>query len=184
MVSKRKNQRATLIHAHRRSRQLLVPRPVLLLLLLCGLVFVLFFLLFLGAALRVAIRHSSNVFEQEINGLFGACSPSLSSDAGADTSVAATRTVLIFLCVCVCATLSYYDPYMYIQVIELGLSRLEKQRLGLMGTLLFAIVNHSTNHVGNVLPAYNDGDTRCPNVCPCPIARALFVPSCVLRFTL
>ena len=87
-------------------------------------------------------------------------------------------------CVCVCATLSYYDPYMYIQVIELGLSRLEKQRLGLMGTLLFAIVNHSTNHVGNVLPAYNDGDTRCPNVCPCPIARALFVPSCVLRFTL
>ena len=35
------------------------------------------------------------------------------------------------LCVCVCATLSYYDPYMYIQVIELGLSRLEKQRLGL-----------------------------------------------------
>ena len=56
--------------------------------------------------------------------------------------------------------------------------------LGLMGTLLFAIVNHSTNHVGNVLPAYNDGDTRCPNVCPCPIARALFVPSCVLRFTL
>ena len=33
-------------------------------------------------------------------------------------------------CVCVCATLSYYDPYMYIQVIELGLSRLEKQRLG------------------------------------------------------
>ena len=129
MVSKRKNQRATLIHAHRRSRQLLVPRPVLLLLLLCGLVFVLFFLLFLGAALRVAIRHSSNVFEQEINGLFGACSPSLSSDAGADTSVAATRTVLIFLCVC-CASLIYYDPYMYIQVIELGLSRLEKQRLG------------------------------------------------------